>query len=522
MHLNTKQTKSFNQLVELNGNSLTLEDVIDVARHKAKVSLSEEAMEKTADSRRYIEELLDTKKTVYGVNTGFGKFSEVKISKEDILKLQENLIASHAVAVGEPFDEEVVRAIMLLRANALAKGYSGVRPEIIQLLIDMLNNEVHPVIPCQGSLGASGDLAPLSHMVLVMTGKGEAYYRDERMDGLSAMRKAGLKPWSLLEKEGLALINGTQVMTAVAVFAVYDALNLSRVSDIVAALTMEALEARKEPFDEKVYNARPHPGHLSTINNIKKLLEGSKNIDGEKVQDAYSIRCVPQVHGSTKETLAHIKQIVDIEINSATDNPLVFAGADEVISAGNFHGQPIAQAMDYLCVGLSELGNISERRLERLLNASLNGGYPPFLAQNGGVNSGLMIVQYTAASLVSENKGLSAPSSVDSIPVSASQEDHVSMGTTAARKAYSITKNITYILAAEYIAAVQALDMKDNCCLGKGTSAAFSYLRSFIDPLTQDRVLYKDVEKVARSIHEESLVNNICEIFKVEAFPGDE
>ncbi len=492
--------------VEINGNQLRLPDVVDVARCGAEVFLQKESLAKVEKCRRYLEQLMEEGKIIYGINTGFGKFSEIIISKDELLTLQKNLLASHAVAVGEAFEEEIVRAIMLLRANTLAKGYSGVRPVVIQLLMDMLNRGVHPVIPCQGSLGASGDLAPLAHMALVLTGKGEAVHQGKQMKGMDALTAAKLLPLELREKEGLALLNGTQAMTALASLAICDALHVFKSADIIAALTLEVLCAKPDSFDLRLYEVRPYSGHRLTAENINRLTRGSSCIGKKKiVQDGYSLRCIPQVHGAAKDAVQYVKSIVEIELNSATDNPLIFADTGGVLSSGNFHGQPVAQAMDFLCMAVAELGSISERRIERLLNPALNGGYPPFLAKNGGLNSGYMIAQYTAGSLASENKILSHPASVDSVSCSASQEDHVSMGTIAARKARRVVRNVKYILAAELMAAAQAVEFGTGS-LGKGTKAAYELLRSKIPPLDEDRDLYLDMEKVASLIFNGELV----------------
>lgn len=481
--------------VFIDGNSLTLEDFINVVRNNYVVKLSEEAVEKVEKSRRIVDRFVEEEKTVYGITTGFGKFSDVNISKEETKTLQKNLIISHACGVGSPLDEEVVRGIMLLRANALAKGYSGIRLSTLNILIDMLNKGVHPIIPEKGSLGASGDLAPLSHMVLVMLGEGEAYYRGERLKGNEAMRKAKIPIVELTSKEGLALINGTQVMTSIGALTLYDGINLSKTADIVAALTIEALNGITDAYDIKVHKARGHEGQLNTSRNLLKLLEDSKMTtrQGEiRVQDAYSLRCIPQIHGGSKDALDYVKDKVNIEINSATDNPLIFDDSEEVISGGNFHGQPMALSFDFLGIALSELANVSERRLERLVNPALS-GLPAFLSKNGGLNSGFMIVQYSAASLVSENKVLAHPASVDSIPSSANQEDHVSMGTIAARKASSILENTRKVLAMELLAACQAIDLRGKKKLGKGTEIAYNIVRDKVSTIEEDRIMYKEI-----------------------------
>jgi histidine ammonia-lyase len=423
--------------VILDGNNLTIEDVVNVARYNYQVELSEQAIENVNKSRKLVDRFVDEERVVYGITTGFGKFSDVVISKEEAQQLQRNLIISHSCGVGDPLDEEIVRATMLLRANALSKGFSGIRLSTLNTLVEMLNKKVHPVIPEKGSLGASGDLAPLSHMVLVLLGEGEAFYNGKRLSGKEAMQLAEISTVELTSKEGLALINGTQVMTAIGALTVYDSVRLSKLADIAASLTIEALNGIVTAFDEKVHNVRPHLGQINTARNLLKILDNSNMTTNQgdiRVQDAYVLRCLPQIHGASKDAIEYVKEKVNIEINSATDNPLIFENVEQVISGGNFHGQPMALSFDFLGIALSELANVSERRLERLVNPALS-GLPAFLVEKGGLNSGFMIVQYSAASLVSENKVLAHPASVDSIPSSANQEDHVSMGTIAARKA---------------------------------------------------------------------------------------
>jgi histidine ammonia-lyase len=484
--------------IYLDGESLTLEQVVAVARAGVKVELSPEAREKVAVSRDFVDKLINQNQVAYGITTGFGKFSDVGISKQDSQVLQRNLIMSHATGVGEPLAAEIVRAIMLLRANALAKGYSGIRLATLQTLIDLLNSGIVPIIPEKGSLGASGDLAPLSHLVLVLLGEGEAWYRGHRMSGAKALDLARITPVTLAGKEGLALINGTQVMTAIAALAVWDADNLSRAADIAGAMSIEALEGILSAFDPKVHGVRPHPGQLEVAENILSLTKGSDYVAGinpSKVQDAYALRCIAQVHGPSRDAFRYVRQVVETEINSATDNPLIFPDSGEVISGGNFHGQPVALAMDFLGIAAAELANISERRLERLVNPALS-GLPAFLTPKGGLNSGFMITQYSAASLVSENKVLAHPASVDSIPSSGNQEDHVSMGTIAARKARSILDNSVTVVAMELLAACQAVDLRTNSKkmqLGRGTREAYKLVRSKIAQLMEDRIMYLDI-----------------------------
>ncbi len=492
---------------------LTLEDVINVAENFYELELSEEVKKSIQTSRAFVDKYVEDERVVYGITTGFGKFSDVFIHKDDTAMLQKNLIISHACGVGEPLPEKIVRAMMMLRVNALCKGFSGVQLATVEQLVDMINNKVHPVVPEKGSLGASGDLAPLSHIVLTMIGLGEAYFDGERMPSADALAKVGLEPILLLSKEGLALINGTQAMTAVACFAVRDAIMLAKQSEINLALSMEALEGISDAFDPRIHLARGQKGQISTASNLLRIIEGSEYItrQGEKrVQDAYALRCSAQVIGASKDAIEFVKQKVEIEINAATDNPLIF-GEDAVISGGNFHGQPIALPMDFLGIAISELANISERRLERLVNPALSNGLPAFLAPDGGLNSGFMIVQYSAAALVSENKVLAHPASVDSIPSSANQEDHVSMGTIAARKAYSIATNAKNVLAMELMGACQGIDLREKRQLGKGSSVAYEVVRKQIPFVGKDRVMYTDINQFVEILESQELIHKVEE-----------
>ncbi|TGE31146.1 histidine ammonia-lyase [Desulfosporosinus sp. Sb-LF] len=506
----------------LDGESLTFEKMVSVARYGAKARLNPAAKEKILKSREYVDNLIEGNKTVYGITTGFGMFSNVLISKEDAKKLQRNLIMSHATGVGEPLPSEVVRGILLLRANALAKGFSGIRLSTLETLLEVLNAGIVPVVPEKGSLGASGDLAPLSHMVLVLIGEGEAFYKGRRMSGREALTQAGLEPVILEGKEGLALINGTQVMTAVAALAVWDAEILWESANITAALTFEALEGIHDAFDPKIHAARPHSGQIEVAQQIRLLTEGSTFVAGKqrlRVQDAYALRCIAQVHGPSGDAVEYVKKVVEIEMNSATDNPLIFPEEGEVLSGGNFHGQPVALAMDFLGIAVAELANISERRLERLVNPNLS-GLPAFLTADGGLNSGFMIVQYSAASLVSENKILAHPASVDSIPSSANQEDHVSMGTIAARKARSILENTVNVLAMELLAACQGVDLrkgKEELQLGKGSEGAYQLVRTKVSTLGEDRVMYPDIQVAKELVSSGKLVTAVRRKLQAEA-----
>ncbi|WP_232699298.1 histidine ammonia-lyase [Brevibacillus daliensis] len=494
---------SFEQVIQLDGTSLTIDQVVQAARHQQAISLSEGAIKKVTLSRSMVEQMVEEKRVVYGITTGFGKFSDVMISREDVSQLQENLIMSHACGMGEPYATEVVRAIMVLRINALSQGFSGIRLQTLQLLVEMCNRGVHPIIPQQGSLGASGDLAPLAHMVLPMLGKGEAEFAGTRMKGMDALKAAGLEPIRLEAKEGLALINGTQAMTSLLCLALHDARMLMENAEVIASLSVEALHGIPKAYDAQLHAVRPHPGQQESARRMLLHLEQSERTteQGEiRVQDAYSLRCIPQVHGATRDTLEYVWQTVTRECNSVTDNPILFTETGDVISGGNFHGQPMALVADFLAIAFSELANISERRTERLVNPQLS-SLPAFLTPNGGLHSGFMIAQYAAASIVSENKVLCHPASVDSIPSSANQEDHVSMGTTSARKLRTVLANVRKVLAIEYLCACQAIDFSTGK-LGKGTEVAYSRLRSLIPKLVDDRELHVDMAVTDKILHE--------------------
>lgn len=502
--------------VIINGNDLRLEDIVNVARNNYQVELSEEAIKRVDKSRGIVDKIVEEDRVVYGITTGFGKFSDVSISGEDCKTLQRNLIISHACGFGNSLDTDIVRTIILLRANALSKGYSGIRLSTLQTLVAMLNKGVHPVIPEKGSLGASGDLAPLSHMVLPMLGEGEAEYQGKIISGREAMNKAGIEVVQLIAKEGLALINGTQVMTAVGALALWDGINLIKSGDIAAALTVEALRGIRDAFDLRTHNIRPHEGQIETAKNILALVDGSSLVTSQgeiRVQDAYTLRCIPQIHGASKDALNYAKHKVEIEINSVTDNPIVTEEGD-VISGGNFHGQPMALTFDFLGIAMSEIANVSERRLERLINYQLN-DLPAFLVKHGGLNSGFMITQYAAAALVSENKILAHPASVDSIPSSANQEDHVSMGTIAARKARDIIRNAERVVATEILAACQAIDFREDYALGKGTKVAYESVRDVVNFIENDVVMYKEIDKVTDLLRSGELANKVEKVVKV-------
>ncbi len=488
------------KVVKLDGNTVTIDDIVNISRHNFKIELAEESIEKIKKSRIIVEKIVEDEIRTYGINTGFGKLSTVAVSKADNGRLQRNLIMSHSVGVGKNFETEVCRAMIALRINALAKGLSGITLGTLMTLVDMLNKNVHPIIREQGSVGASGDLCPLAHMVLPMIGLGEAEYNGVIMDGAATMKTAGIPTITLKAKEGLALINGTCAMMAVGTLAVYDAIVATKTSDITTSLSLEALEGVIDAFDLRIHQARPHKGQIESASNIIKLTEGSKLItkQGEKrLQDGYSLRCAPVVQGAARLALDYVIGVMETEINSATDNPLIFEdnGKVDVFSGSNFHGEPVAIAMDVLCIAMAEIANISERRLERLVNPTLNNGLPAFLTKQEGLNSGVMMAQFPAAALVSENKVLAHPASVDSIPTSANQEDHVSMGTISARKAYTITKNTLTVLGLELLCGAQAIDYRGSHKLGIGTKIAYDLVRKIVPFIDDDVVLYKQQDK---------------------------
>jgi len=500
------------QTITLTGEGLTLEDVVAVACQRAEVALGNDARGRVRRSRQAVELLLSEGRVVYGVTTGFGHFKDRLISPEQAAQLQRNIVMSHAVGVGETLPEEVVRAMMLIRANTLAKGCSGIRPQTLETLLAMINAGVHPAVPAKGSLGASGDLAPLAHMSLVLIGLGEAIFQGQRLPGAEAMQRAGIVPVELSAKEGLALVNGTALIGALGALSTYAAENASHVADIAGALSLEALEGSAEPFDPRLHAVRPHPRQVDCAAYMRRLLEGSEFLrsagDPLRVQDAYSLRCIPQVHGAARDAITYARWALEIEINSATDNPLIFWEDERpvALSGGNFHGELVALAMDYLAIALTELGNISERRLNRLIDEDINDGLlPAFLIKHGGLNSGFMLVQYTAAALASENKVLSHPASADTIPTSANTEDHVSMGVTAAHHARQVLKNAETILAIELFAAAQAIDFRRERAdhplrLGQGTSPAYALIREHVPFLEHDAVMSPHIETVRRLI----------------------
>ncbi|MDZ4181378.1 MAG: histidine ammonia-lyase [Candidatus Cloacimonadaceae bacterium] len=502
------------QTIFIDGNSLTLEQVEQIAAFDAVVELTPACLEKVQKCRDYVDRIIAEGQTVYGLTTGFGKFSTIGIPKENIQELQLNLIRSHATSIGAPYSIEQTRAIMLLRINVLAKGYSGIRVETLQTLVQMLNKGVHPVIPMRGSVGASGDLSPLSHLALPLLGEGEAEYQDEIMSGAEAMQAAGIKPVVLEAKEGLALNNGTQVMAALGVLSLLEAERMCKYADIIASISIEALKGTPRAFDELIHNLRPHPGQIASAANIRKLLEGSPLRESHRncgnVQDAYSLRCTPQVHGAVRDAIAYVRGVLEIEINSATDNPLIFADEEKVISGGNFHGEPLAISLDTLAIAISELASISERRMEQMLNPALNRGLPPFLAARPGIDSGFMIAQLTAASLVSENKVLAHPASVDSIPTSANQEDHVSMGSVSAIKLLQVVENVLSVLGIELLIAAQAIEQREFTS-SPVLQIVIGLLRECVEPLGTDRVMYPDINTAIAVLKSQVLLGAVSE-----------
>lgn len=504
--------------VIITGNDLTLEEFVNVCRYGYKVELSLVANKHIYDSNKIMTTILSKNECIYGVNTGFGILSDVSISTEDCMQLQKNLIMSHAVGVGEKFSTDVVRGIILLRINNLAKGYSGVRNIVVDTLVMMLNKGVHPTVPEKGSLGASGDLVPMSHVVLPLLGLGYAEYNGVVLDGKEAMQQAQIPLLQLKEKEGLACINGTQAMTAVGALTLFDSINIMKIADISASLTFEALNGIMNALDNRIHMLRPYKGQIDTARIMSALLlesEMTTNQGDLRNQDAYSLRCIPQVHGASKDLINYVKDKVKIEMNSVTDNPIIIPESNEVISVGNFHGQPMALCFDFLCIALSELASISERRIERLVNPALNEGLPCSLVKNSGINSGYMIIQYAAAALVSENKVLSHPACVDSIPSSCNQEDHVSMGTISARKAREIMLNTRKVLAMELLCACQGIDLRGRKKLGKGTAAAYTLIREKVPMLESDREVYLEINECEQLIIREVLTS------KVESIIGE-
>jgi histidine ammonia-lyase len=493
--------------LHINGNDLTLQAVREVAVERRAVLLAPDARELVKQARAVVEEIVASNKVAYAITTGVGKLSEVRIAGDQIRELQVNLVRSHAVGVGDPLPIAETRAMMLLRANSLAKGHSGVRALVIDTLCEMLNRGITPVVPSQGSVGASGDLAPLAHLALALIGEGECFdERGQRLAGGDALKRAQIKPIVLESKETISLINGTQGMLALGTLALLSAETLVDSADVLGGLSCDALKGTDAAFDERIHKARPHSGQLKTAANLRRMLEGSQIRESHRecgrVQDAYSLRCIPQVHGAVRDTLAHCREVFEIEANSAVDNPLVFItdaknAQGDVISGGNFHGEPLAFALDFLAIALSALAGISERRIERLVNPALSEGLPPFLAPGAGLNSGFMMPQVTAAALVSENKVLAHPASVDSITTSGNKEDYVSMGMTAGLKLRRVVENTRNVLAIEAMAVAQALDFLAPLKTSKRGQAAYAAIRSVCPSMEKDRVMYMDFARIS-------------------------
>jgi histidine ammonia-lyase len=511
--------------LHITGNDLTLEDLRDVVYARRPVLLAADAREAVERARALVDEAVQSDRVAYAINTGVGKLAEVRVPHDHLRELQVNLVRSHSVGVGGPLPEAEVRAVMLLRANSLAKGFSGVRPVVIETLCQALNRGVHPVIPSQGSVGASGDLAPLAHLALALIGEGEASLEGTRMAAADALRRAEIKPLTLEPKEAISLINGTQAMLAAGALALLAAEVLVNTADVIGALTLDALRGTIVAFDERIQQVRPHEGQVRSAANLRRMLEGEDQIreshrECGRVQDAYSLRCMPQVHGAVRDTLAHCRRVLTIEMNSAVDNPLVFpvlpeegkAGAPvrleggEILSGGNFHGEPIAFALDFLAIALAALAGISERRTERLVNPNLNEGLPMFLAPGAGLNSGYMMAQVTAAALVSENKVLAHPASVDSITTSGNKEDYVSMGMTAALKLMKVVENTRHVLAIEAAAAAQGLEFLRPLRPSRRGQRALAAIRAVCPPMEHDRSLAPDLARLAGMIASGKLV----------------
>jgi histidine ammonia-lyase len=501
--------------ITLDGQSLTIDDIALVANStpdQVEVELSPSAKDNINRSNDFINNIISSNKVVYGINTGFGALSSKRIENKDLEQLQTNLIRSHCTGTGRPFSREVTRAIMLLRANCLVSGFSGVSPSAIHLLIDFLNHDINPVVPCKGSVGASGDLAPLSHIALALIGEGDVVYDGKVINSSFAIKDIGKEPAKLGPKDGLALINGTAVMVALGSLAIHRTETLMKVADICAACTLEGIHGTVAAFDARISKLKPHPGQVTVAKNLVTFLEDSEIVTShaecDKVQDPYSLRCVPQVHGAARQTLRHAKEVFHYELNSVTDNPLVFVDEEETISGGNFHGQAIALAMDYLAMGIAEIASISERRIEKMMNPSFS-GLPPFLIENSGLNSGLMIAHVTAAALTSENKGLCHPASIDSIPTSTDKEDHVSMGVTSGRKLLEIIDNTQNVLAIELLCATQAIEFHRPLKSSHHVEKILSTIRKYVEPIEQDRVFSHDIQQIKRLIEGTELLQSV-------------
>ena len=498
--------------ITLGTDTLTIEQLEQVARQRVPVEIAGEARSRVTRSRALVETWVREGRPVYGVTTGFGALCGVAIPADQTRTLQQNILLSHAAGVGSPLPDETVRATMAVRVNDLARGLAGLRMETLEALAALLNAGVTPVVPEKGSVGASGDLAPMAHLALVLIGEGEAFYLGGRMKGRDALAAAGLDPVRLEAGEGLALINGTQVMTGIAGLAVHDAARLARTADIACSISLEVLMGTNVEFDPRIHAARPHPGQSAAAGNMFRITEASAIMSSHKdcgrIQDAYTLRCSPQVHGASRDAVSHARRVVEIEMNSSTSNPLIFADTGDFLLGGNFHGQPIALAADYLCMAAAELADVSERRIERLVNPQLS-GLPAFLVTESGLNSGFMIAQYTAAALVSENKVLSHPACVDSIPTSANKEDHVSMGTISARKLRSVIENAEHVLAIELLCGCQAVDLLTKGRPGRGTEAAYTACREAVPRLDSDRQISRDIEAMVDLVRSGEIIRRV-------------
>lgn len=499
----------------IDGKSLTTSQISIISKanvDEVNVEISNESYKLIHDSNDYVDKIVEKNNPVYGINTGFGALSDVHIAKQDLKQLQVNLIRSHCTGVGKPFSREITRAIMLLRVNCLCSGFSGITPSAVSLIIDFLNHDITPIVPCKGSVGASGDLAPLSHIALCLIGEGNVIYKGKEVRSSFAIDQIGKSPITLGPKDGLALINGTAVMAALGSIAIEKGKSLVKLADISAAMTCDGVKGTSRAYDPRIQKLKPHPGQIASANNLLKLLEGSSiakgHTDCDKVQDPYSLRCVPQVHGACRQTLKHCEEVFNIELNAVTDNPLIFIEDDDVISGGNFHGEALALAMDYLAMGISELCNISERRIEKMMNPTFS-DLPAFLTPESGLNSGLMIAHVTAAALASENKYLCHPASVDSIPTSTDKEDHVSMGVTSGRKLLEVVENAECCFAIELLCSSQAIDFQKPLLTSDALASAHKLIRMHVPFITEDRVFQYDINNILKVIQNEELVQTV-------------
>ena len=502
----------------LTGHDFIIEDLYKIASSsgsKYVTKIDPEAKKLMFVSRKIILDIVESNKPVYGVNTGFGALASKHIPKKDLAQLQLNLIRSHCTGVGKPFPNYIVRAVMLLRANCLCTGNSGINPEIVELLIDFINKDITPIVPEKGSVGASGDLAPLSHIALCLIGEGQVEFQGSIVDSSFAISKIGKRPTVLGPKDGLALINGTAVMTALGAFALHETKNILKLADITSCLTLDSVKGSIKAYHPEIHKLKPHPGQLSCVSNLNKLLKDSEIINSHegcgKVQDPYSLRCVPQVHGASRQTYNHVREVIELEMNAVTDNPLVILETKEVVSGGNFHGEAPAMAMDYLAIGLSEIANISERRIEKMMNPVFS-DLPAFLTKDSGLNSGLMIAHVTSAALVSENKYLCHPASVDSVPTSTDKEDHVSMGVTSGRKLIEVLFNVKHCLAIELLCNTQAMDFQRPLKTSPALEAVYKRIREHVPTITNDRVFSKDIENIVKLINSHELIEVVEQI----------